>query len=79
MTEEEKKTLWVVGQWMGDASSGTVWDLQGVFSTEEKAAEACHDEDFFMGPVSMDEELPTDITRWPGFCCPSRDAMRRSF
>jgi len=53
--------LWVVGKWVdGD------WELQGVFDTEDRAVAICEDAHYFVGPVTLNEELPDDRIVWPG-------------
>jgi len=51
--------LWICGRiksrWR---PSGSAWDFQGVFSTEELADKACRDETYFIWYVNLDEELP---------------------
>lgn len=58
-------TMFVVGR-VHVASPG-VWDFQGVFSTEEAAAQACRDYTYFVGPAQVDTPLPhTTMPEWPG-------------
>lgn len=63
--------VWIVGQHKGVAKDGhMVWEFQGVFSTEEKAAAASRTPDYFVaGPYEVDQELPherRDVeVRWP--------------
>ena len=54
--------VWICGRWkqMGP------WEFQGVFSTEEKAAAACPDSTYFIGPATLDKELPKETESWPG-------------
>lgn len=64
-------TVWVAGQYRGD---GEPWDIQGVFSTEEKAVAACRTPDYFVGPLTLDAELPHEVVPdWPGSYYPMED------
>lgn len=67
---EEVIQVWVAGHAIMEfTQSGTeyiAWDILGVFLTEERALAACHNEDCFVGPLNMDEALPSDIGEWPG-------------
>jgi hypothetical protein len=54
-----KDKVYVVGQFIKETEDGPVWEMQGVFSSEEKAVKACSDNDnYFVGPLNLDEELP---------------------
>ncbi|RZL30257.1 MAG: hypothetical protein EOP35_24120 [Rubrivivax sp.] len=59
--------LYLVGQHRGPS-----WEFQGVFSSPEAADAACKTRTFFVYPVTLDEEQPTETTphqpnsvRWP--------------
>lgn len=60
------ETVWVVGQYRSGESGGTVWEIQGVFSTRDKALAACRNENYFIGPLELDAELPDEGFTWPG-------------
>lgn len=62
--------LYVVGVFRGKIARGTVWELQGVFSTEEKAVRACTTPKHFVGAVELDAVLPDGTTPWPGVYYP---------
>lgn len=64
-------TLWVCGKNRGHNDQGhPCWDIQGVFDTEEQAVEACKELRDFVGPVTLNEQLPQDATEWPGIRYP---------
>lgn len=55
--------VWVCGQ----NKFGGRWELQGVFSTEEAAIDACRDHTYFVGPIKLNESLPHEtLPEWPG-------------
>lgn len=61
------KTVWVVGQTIDETpATGTVWELFGVFDSEEKAVASCLDVNFFVGPVQINTPFPVETTVWPG-------------
>jgi len=53
--------LWLVGQMMEPR-----WEFYGVFETEEEATVQCLNEDFFIAPVIVGEEMPNATVSWPG-------------
>jgi hypothetical protein len=62
------KELWAVGQYRGETEgvANIAWDLQGVFETEQEAVDACRNENYFVGPVTLGLALPDDALEWPG-------------
>jgi len=64
--DPDNLTLWVVGQYRAETDAGNVWDIQGVFSTREKALAACRGPNYFIGPIKLNEELPDETVEWPG-------------
>lgn len=58
--------LWLCGQYRSGLTGDVVWDFQGVFSTKEKAIEACRNRNYFIAPVKIDEELPDETMVHPG-------------
>jgi len=64
--------VWVCGKWTRDTDDGVVWELQGVFSSEELAAVACVHRDMFIGPAVLNEPLPLEKVAWPGSYFPLR-------
>ncbi len=59
----DSKTAWVCGQSTGE---GNTWEFAGVFSSEELAIAACRDEHYFIGPATVDQQLPHEPFDWPG-------------
>jgi hypothetical protein len=59
--DEMKMELWVVGEellhW---------WRFHGIFDKEEAAVNACKTADYFVGPVTLNEEIPDETVYWPG-------------
>ena len=70
--------LWVVGKHVaempeGDApkgSTGVVWELQGVFDSQELAEQACTLPVHFIGPIEMNVRMPEESTDWEGLYWP---------
>jgi hypothetical protein len=52
--------LWVVALIRSGTFPNVVWDLQGVFSTREKAEAVCKDHLFCVIPIELDEEYSID-------------------
>ena len=66
--------VWVVGQWYREAEDGRqVWEMAGVFSTEEKAVAACRTANYFVGPLPVDTEFPHETVEWPDCYYPLAD------
>lgn len=63
MTENK---LWLCGQLKGGTFPHSFWDFQGIFSTREKASQACRDINYFIYPVQLDLELPDETVEPPG-------------
>jgi hypothetical protein len=61
-----KKELFIVGKYIsGDDNGNVSWELMGVFDNKEKAVEvAKKDENYFYGPVNLNEELKAEKTEW---------------
>lgn len=58
--------LWIVGQYRSGSIPNVVWDFQGVFDSEEKAVAACVDKNYFIGPIGLNEAVPSEASAWPG-------------
>jgi len=63
---KKKVQLWVVGQYRGHIEDAVAWDFQGLFSSKEKAIEACVGDHYFCGPVVLDRKLPAKVLVWEG-------------
>jgi len=66
--------LWIVGQIKVVDGVGW-WEFQGVFDDESKAAAACRDETYFIGPATLNEERPHETTPqgWVGAYYPKAE------
>lgn len=58
--------LWVVGQFKLGTDLGSVWELRGVFDTEDKALAVCVDKTHFIGPVDLNKPFPVENVKWLG-------------
>lgn len=54
--------MYMVGQQIPTRENPERWELQGIFSTVEKAVVACRTRNFFYTEMTMDEELPLEYT-----------------
>ncbi len=59
MAEERQRQLWVMGQ--VKSADGNVWELGGVFSSEEKAVAACVEPTDCVWPIALDEIQPRGV------------------
>ena len=61
-----KKELWIVGKCLRYDKSGDVynWGFKGVYSTKEKAVAACKSIAYFVGPATLDGEVPEKAGDW---------------
>ena len=50
--------LYFVGQHIEDVT----FEIQGIFTTKERARLACHNDDFWIVPINADEEFPIETT-----------------
>ena len=58
------KQVWLVGQFRKITSDGVernLWDLQGIFSTKQKAENACIKKNYFYRAFNLDELLPDEV------------------
>ena len=58
--------VWICGKYIEHTDHGVVWELQGVFSSEELGREACQTAAYFIGPITLGDTLPDESTEWPG-------------
>jgi len=58
--------LWICGQYRGGEISNVIWDFQGIFSEKEMAIRACRDRNYFIAPVTLNENVPDKDEVWPG-------------
>lgn len=66
-------TVWIVAQVKATNSEGwaTDWDLGGVFTSEQKARNACSHPTDAMWPVPLDEPLGRETIAPPGISYPA--------
>ena len=64
MDNQNNVLLWFVGQYKEKKDT---FEIQGIFSTEERALKACKDRNYFIHPLMLDEELPHETTKWKGY------------
>lgn len=57
--------VFVVGRFIAETEPGNVWDLQGIFATEEEAVAACRDAAYWVGSVPFGKALPHETETWP--------------
>jgi hypothetical protein len=62
--------LWIVGQYRFGNTGAIIWDLQGVFSSKEKAIAACKSSTWFVARLQLDEELPEESVTMPDVIWP---------
>ena len=61
--------VWIVGK----VTEFPAWEFQGVFSGEREAIRACcANENFFIGPATLDQRIPTTSVEWRGAYYPNR-------
>lgn len=73
--------LFVVGEYFGEHQGlregkpydYIVWEFHGVFDNEELALKACIRDNFFIGPVNLNQELPDEPENWPGCYFPKEE------
>ena len=64
--------LWMVGQIKGGEFPNTIWDFQGIFSSQQLAIAACRNSSYFIVPVEADIELPETTIKMPNTYFPIR-------
>ncbi len=63
-------TVYLVYQDLGEGTGEDRWELQGVFTTESKAIDACVEENYGYGPMVLDVLLPKEKIEWEGYRYP---------
>ncbi len=63
--------LWIVGKMNPEDAQksdveGRRWEFQGVFSTEVAAVSACSSAFHFVGPATLNRQLPDELIPWNG-------------
>lgn len=59
-------TLWICGQVTNYDPEDKAWQFNGVYSTEQKAINACLTDLYFIGPAVLDSGLPDETVEWSG-------------
>ena len=70
----KENIMWIVGKYRSgeDNQLSSVWDINGVFDSEEKAIAVCDNRpDYFIGPLTLNESLPDKTTSWFGLYYPA--------
>lgn len=71
--------LWIVGAQVKQIVDSTkpeqplldaIWELLGVFDSEELAVSHCHQRHHFVGAIEMNVRLPDERQEWPGVYYP---------
>jgi hypothetical protein len=58
--------IYVIGKSTAATKKGVVWELQGVFTSQEAAEAACEGHpDYWIGPIEADLLLSDEHTAWP--------------
>lgn len=73
VTKKVKK-LFAVGKWKGDTTAGPVWELMGIYDKEKVAISKCVTVHYFVGPITLNEDLPDKTVDWPGAYFPLKGA-----
>lgn len=52
--------------WLAGRTLDRGWEVVGIYSSENKAKQACIDSSYFIGPLILDERTPIKTILWPG-------------
>lgn len=55
--------LWIVGKI--NTENYKEWEFQGIFDCGDVAVSVCEDETWFVGPVTLNEKIPSKSAVWP--------------
>jgi len=58
----QKDMVWIVGQRSDLVGETDQWTFVGVFTSKEKAIEACRDWTYFIGACNLDDAAPHEPT-----------------
>lgn len=64
------RSVFLVGKYLEQHEKGAVWEFQGVFTSEQKADEACVGPEYFYGPATLDKAIPDETVAWNGCVYP---------
>lgn len=56
--------LYIVGR-TTYASNFHSWEIMGIFDKEEDAVKLCKNNNYFVGPINLNEVLPEETIEWP--------------
>ena len=65
-------TFWLAGQFVIRDGKTYVHSIQGLYSSADKALEEARGafpDEWFAGPLKLDETFPEEVTDWPGIQC----------
>jgi len=57
--------IFIIGKTTAETPQGTVWEVQGVFATEDEAVVACLPGEW-IGPLEVGVRVPDQSHAWPG-------------
>ena len=63
MLQEKKVILWLVLQYKPKKNETWNHEVQGIFSTKEKAIKACRDRNYSYMPLELNKSLPHRTTK----------------
>jgi hypothetical protein len=63
--EVKRISLYVVGKYLSGKHPRIKWEFRGIYSSREKAKEACKSPEDFYQPIALDEELKKDNLAFP--------------
>jgi hypothetical protein len=66
MTLNLKITAWICGKVIQETPLGQIWDFQGLYTSKDKAIEACKTKNHFIGPAVLNDPVPENQHEWPG-------------
>lgn len=63
---------YMVGKYIKETEFGNVWEVMGLFDSEEKALDVCKDHSkYFIGPLELNKQLPDKTVKWEGVYYPN--------
>ena len=71
------KEYWIVGEWIECEQCKKAWEFVGLFDSKDASIEACIKENYFIGPVNMNEALPEESKPWIGAYYPLLESKTR--
>ncbi len=66
--------IWVVGKYRSGKSLEVIWDIIGVFDSEDEALGVCRGHlDYFIGPLTLNEAQSDETVEWPNCYFPNTE------